>query len=58
VTRHVKILWKRSFDGNVETYGATTLAKAIYDTINGKTLISMAATETGLHSKIILIFDD
>lgn len=58
MTRHVRVLWMRSYNGNTESDPATTLAKAIYDVVNGKTVISMSCTEKGLFTTVIIIYDD
>lgn len=58
MTRHVKVLWVKTFDGNVETDPSDTLAKKVFDTINGKTLISASIATFGSHVTALLIYDD
>lgn len=58
MTRHVKVIIKKTFDGNVETDAATTLAKAIFDTVNGKTFIGAIPLKIDYNAAVALIYDD
>ncbi len=58
MTRHVAVINKKTFGGNVETDPADTLAKAIFDTVNGKTLVAMAAVDFGQNPAVVIVYDD
>lgn len=57
MARNVKVIRKKTFDGNVHTDPADTLAKAIYDTVNGTTVIAMAAFMQGQNPCVIIVYD-
>jgi hypothetical protein len=57
MTRHVKVIIKKSFDGNVETDNADTFAKAIFDTVNGQTVIAMAPVKITQNPGVVIIYD-
>lgn len=57
MTRHVKVIIKKSFDGNVESDPADTFAKAIFDTVNGNTVIAMSPLEITLNPGVVIIYD-
>jgi len=57
MARHVKIVSSEAFDGNVETDAATTLAKKIFDVVNGNTFIGMTAVKQGQHTAVIIVYD-
>jgi hypothetical protein len=58
LTRHVKVINKKTFDGNIETDPADTLAKSVYDAINGKTLVGIAMCKFGVNPAVIVVYDD
>lgn len=58
MTRHVKVISKKSYDGNVETDPADTFAKAIFDTVNGKTVISVTPVNIYRNPGVVIIYDD
>ena len=58
MARHVKVILKKTHDGNVETDPADTLAKAVYDTVNGKTLVGISFTKFGQNPAVIVVYDD
>lgn len=57
MTRHVKVLNARTFNNNVETEDGT-LAKAIYDTVNAKTVVAMSCAKFGQNAICVVIYDD
>jgi hypothetical protein len=58
MTRHVKVISKKSYDGNVETVPAVTFAKAIFDTVNTKTVISVSPVNIYRNPGVVIIYDD
>jgi hypothetical protein len=57
MARNVKVIRKKTFDGNIQTDPADTLAKAIFDTVNGNTVISMTGFMMGQDPTIVIIYD-
>lgn len=57
MARNVKIIRKKTFDGNIQTDPADTLAKAIFDTVNGNTVIAMTAFMQGQNPCVIVVYD-
>jgi hypothetical protein len=58
MTRHVKIIVKKTFDGNVETDPTDTMAKAVFATVDGKTLVGLSICKFGQNPACIVVFDD
>ena len=58
MARHVRVLVAKSFNDNSETDPADTLAKKVFDTVNGKTVISTAIARFGQNLAALLVFDD
>ena len=57
MTRHCKILMKRTFDGDSEAETGT-LAKAIYDVTTGKTVIALSICRYGRDVLCVVVYDD
>lgn len=57
MARNVKVIRKKTFDGNIQTDPEDTLAKAIFDTVDGATLISTTGFMMGQDPTVIIIFD-
>jgi hypothetical protein len=58
VARHVKVVTAELVDGNVETDAATTLAKKIFDIINGKSAYTVSVARQGQHAAAVITYDD
>jgi hypothetical protein len=56
MARHVDIVTGEAVDGDSES--GTLLAKKIYDTVNGATFVSMAASVNGRYVAVVIITDD
>jgi hypothetical protein len=59
MTRHVRLV-EGTFRANDNETTTDSLAKAIYDTINGKTLIAVSAVPvgTGARMRCVVCYDD
>jgi hypothetical protein len=57
MARNVKVIRKKTFDGNIQTDPADTLAKAIFDTVNGNTFVGMTCARMGQDLAVILVYD-
>jgi hypothetical protein len=59
VARHVRIICKKTFDGNTESDAADTFAKALFDVINGKTVVATIPVNIYRNNPgVAIIFDD
>jgi hypothetical protein len=58
MARHCKVVRGSSFDGNSESDPTTTLAKKVYDVVNGKTFVATAAAMMGQDMAVVIIYDD
>jgi len=56
MSRHVTILYGEAIDGDSEN--GTKFAKRVFDVVNGKTLVSMAASNNGRYVAVVIITDD
>jgi hypothetical protein len=57
MARNVKVIRKKTFDGNIQTDPADTLAKAIFDTVNGNTVIAITGFMMGQDPAVIIVYD-
>lgn len=57
MTRHVKIVVAEAYDGDVET-NTGTLAKKVYDIVNGKSAYTITAVPRGQKTAVIIAYDD
>lgn len=58
LARHVKILNLKTHNNNVETDPTDTLARGIFDAVNGKTVISLAVAPFGQNLVAVIVYDD
>lgn len=58
MARHVKILNQKTFNGNVETDKDDTMAKMIFDVVNGKTVVALTVCPFGRDPIAVIVYDD
>lgn len=57
MTRHVDVVVGEAVNGQDEQITGS-LPKAVYDLLNGKTFIGMAAVKNGQNTAVIVVWDD
>jgi len=58
MTRHVTVKIASTFRDNVETDSVTTLAKQVFDIVNGKTVVSISICKFGQNVAALVVYDD
>jgi hypothetical protein len=58
MSRHVRVVNLKTFNGNTESDPANTLAKAVYDLINAKTVVSISVSPFGQNPIAVVVYDD
>jgi hypothetical protein len=60
MARHVTIVTGELIDGNVETdtLPTTSLAKKVYDVVNGKSAYDISIAKQGQNAAVIICYDD